>query len=137
MRNNIILCIILFIAILISLVNNPIIEQFESNANMFDNDIRNGTKLVWFYAPWCGHCKTMHSEWDSASKTVNVKDNHMIKLNIGDKDNQKHQEIAQKYKIQGFPTILLLKNGKKKEEYSGNRKKNDFVNYCKLKGLTI
>ena len=102
-------------------------EGFESKPSTFNQDVSNGKKLVWFYADWCGHCKKMEKEWDTASKNV---DGKMIKINLGDNENKQQQEISKKYNIQGFPTILLLDNGEKKETYSGERTSSAFENFC-------
>jgi len=112
-------------------------EGFESSPSSFYNDIASGKKLVWFYAPWCGHCKTMHKDWDDAASTINIGENHMIKINVGNTDDTKHSKISRQYNVQSFPTILLLNNGYSEEEYTGERSKTAFISYCKEKGLII
>jgi protein disulfide-isomerase A6 len=105
-------------------------EGFESGEDTFHRDVRAGKKLVWFYAPWCGHCKTMHKDWDEATLLVNRnKQTPMIKINVGEKDNEKHQQISNEFNIQGFPTILGLSNGKKVSEYKGDRTSDAFVSH--------
>ena len=105
-------------------------EGFESGEDTFHSGVRVGKKLVWFYAPWCGHCKTMHKDWDEATLLVNRnKKTPMIKINVGEKDNAKHQQISNEFNIQGFPTILGLSNGKKVSEYKGARTSDAFVEH--------
>ena len=133
------LYIILILLILGIILYSFIITQegFESNSSSFNNDIASGKKVVWFYAPWCGHCKKMNKDWDDAASVVNIGENHMIKINVGNKDNAEHSKIAHQYNIQSFPTILLLNNGQKEEEYNGERSKTAFISYCKMHGLVI
>lgn len=122
------LCVVALFA-LMQLKNR---EGFESNADSFHKDISVGKRLVWFYAPWCGHCKTMHGDWDKATLLVNRnKDIHMIKINVGERGNEKHQQISDEFNIQGFPTILGLNNGERMSEYNGDRSTNAFVAYVK------
>ena len=135
-KNSNFICILLALGVILySFIK--IREGFESSPSSFNNDIKSGTKFVWFYAPWCGHCKKMHKDWDEASSAVNIGENHMIKIDIGNKDDVKHSKIAEKYNIHSFPTILLLNNGVKQEEYNGERSKEALISYCKKKGLVI
>ena len=102
------------------------IEGFESKPSTFQSDVSNGKKLVWFYADWCGHCKSMKTEWDTASNKV---DGKMVKVNLGDSKDSKVEEISKKYNIDGFPTILLLHNGEIEETYEQERKASDFESF--------
>ena len=62
------------------------VEGFTSKPSTFESDVSSGKKLVWFYADWCGHCKSMKTEWDTASSKV---DGKMIKINLGDSKDSK------------------------------------------------
>lgn len=132
---NTLLILIAIGVIIFSFIN--IREGFESSPSSFNDDIASGKKVVWFYAPWCGHCKTMHKDWDDAASAVNIGENHMVKINVGNKDDAEHSKIAGQYNVKSFPTILLLNNGQREEEYNGDRSKTAFINYCKEKGLVV
>ena len=45
--------------------------------------------------------------------------------------NQK-PELVEKFKIQGFPTILFIKDSQKVSEYKGDRSYEDLVKYMKF-----
>lgn len=135
-----ILCLAGFIILLFSilgLLNNNTFEGFEASSSNFNQNVASGKKLVWFYADWCGHCKTMHDSWDKAADKVNTGDNHMIKVNIGNSKDDNHTAISNKYGINSFPTILLLENGNKVKEYNNKRTTNGFIKFCEDNGLTI
>ena len=104
-------------------VQQGMIETFVSD----DVDYGTGKKLVLFYADWCGHCKNIKPVWNKASKKAKG-DVKMVKVNCGE-ENEEHQSIVDKYKIEGFPTIKLLNNGKVESDYTGGRDVNDLVNY--------
>ena len=104
-------------------------EGFEAQAENFNKDLGSGKKLVLFYADWCGHCKKIHPAWDEAASQVNTDGVKMAKVNCGDSDNSSHAAIAKKYKVDGYPTIHLLNNGKIESEYEGGRDSSDFVSY--------
>ena len=109
----------------------------DSTPSTFNGDLGSTPKLVWFYAPWCGHCKSMHKDWDNAAAEVNLGDNTMIKVDVGDQNNKEHTRINKQFGVNGYPTILLLNNGKKEREYNGGRTHNDFINFCKQNNLAI
>lgn len=104
-----------------------LIEGFESSPSSFNDDVASGKKLVWFYADWCGHCKKMKSAWDSAAEKVK---GQMVKINLGNSEDKKQQEISKKYNIEGYPTIYLLNNGEIEEKYKGGRNSDDFESFC-------
>ncbi|KAK9811676.1 hypothetical protein WJX72_008165 [[Myrmecia] bisecta] len=85
-----------------------------------------GLFLVEFYAPWCGHCKSLKPEWEKAAKALSG----LVK--VGAVDADQHKELGGEYGIQGFPTIKLMnvKNGKiKASDYKGGRTAKDIVTY--------
>ena len=115
------------------LANYFLKEGFESKPDTFEKDIKEGKKLVWFYAEWCGHCKPMHSDWDKAAKKINEDGkNKMIKIDAGGKSPEQ-QKIAQKYQVDGFPTVSLYENGSKVEDYVGDRTEDAIVAFAKSK----
>jgi protein disulfide-isomerase-like protein len=99
-------------------------EGFECESGDLDSEVNDGTKLVLFYADWCGHCKKIKPEWDKTAKKVNKDDTLMIKVNCGE-GTDKDQEIMKKYKIEGYPTIIKFVNGKP-QEYTGDRDESGF-----------
>jgi protein disulfide-isomerase-like protein len=70
--------------------------------------------LVLYFAPWCGHCKTLKPEWEKLSN-AGIKGVTISKINA-DEDNDKVKEAG----VDGFPTIILYNKGKK-TVYSGAR----------------
>ena len=126
------------VIILVLMQDSPsTIENFEASSSNFMDSVSSGKKLVWFYAPWCGHCKSMHKDWDNAAAEVNLGDKTMVKVDVGDRNNPEHAKINKQFGISGYPTILLLNNGKKEREYNGGRTQNDFINFCKQNNLAI
>lgn len=72
--------------------------------------------MVEFYAPWCGHCKSLTPEYTkfAAATTGAVK--------VGAVDADKHKSLGGRYGVQGFPTIKLFGADKKSPaDYSGER----------------
>lgn len=120
----------LFLLILLSVIvyNYSCVEGFESTPNTFEADLTGGKKLVLFYASWCGYCTSMKGDWDNAAKKVNQNDKKMIKINVGE-NNQEQKKIAEKYSVSGYPTILVLNNGVVETSYEGELNEASFVKY--------
>jgi protein disulfide-isomerase A1 len=95
----------------------------------FHESIKSGLVLVEFYAPWCGHCKKLTPEWAQAATELK---NAGAKASLGKVDATIETTIAEEYAIQGFPTIILFRDGVK-SEYNGGRTAPEIVKYINKK----
>lgn len=92
-----------------------------SNLNDFNRKMKTGNMIVWYFAPWCGHCKMMEPEWD---KFMAFKNSHPVlskKLNCARVSDSILPHLHDKYRsIAGFPTIKFYKNGNPQGEFESN-----------------
>jgi len=103
-------------------------EVHQLNAANFDEFINANEKtLVKFYAPWCGHCKSMAPAYISASDEVDKEG----KVKFAEIDVTEHQDIGTKYGVKGFPTIKYFQKGVP-TEYEGGRSEQDFLSYIEV-----
>lgn len=73
--------------------------------------------ILSIYAPWCGHCKTFHPEFDDLAKQYeHAKD----KIQFVRLDGDANRKSAEKFGVKYFPTLKFVK-GKKHEEISDRK----------------
>jgi len=82
--------------------------------------------MVEFYAPWCGHCKSLAPPWATASAQLKGK------VKLGAVDATVHSDLASKYGIKGYPTIKVFPAGIKGDPlaYEGPRTSDGIVRYA-------
>lgn len=75
----------------------------------------NPAELLFFYADWCPHCKSAKPIWEELqteyeNKTINGYKIIFTEINCSS-DNAESEQMMNKYNVEGFPTIKLLKDG--------------------------
>jgi len=72
--------------------------------------------IVEFYAPWCGHCKSLTPEYKKAATYLKG----VVK--VGAVDAQEHGSLGSQYGVRGFPTIKVFGADKNKPtDFNGGR----------------
>ncbi|KAM8953881.1 protein disulfide-isomerase A6 isoform 2-T2 [Pelodytes ibericus] len=101
-----------------------VIELTDDN---FDRQVLNSDDVwfVEFFAPWCGHCKSLEPEWAAAASEIREQTKGKVKLAAV--DATVHQGLASRFGIRGFPTIKIFQKGEQPVDYEGGRTKADIV----------
>ena len=90
---------------------------YKSNSEKMTDS--NGSKqyaeIMLFYADWCPHCKTAKPIWNEMKskyqdKIINGYTVVFTEINCTE-ESAEVNEMMDKYNIEGFPTIKMLKNG--------------------------
>ena len=91
-------------------------SNYRSNTTAGESD-SNGkdAELMLFYVDWCPHCKTAKPEWEQVkseyeSKTINGYRVIFTEVNCTN-ETPDIEKMVNTYKIEGYPTIKLLKDG--------------------------
>jgi thiol-disulfide isomerase/thioredoxin len=84
--------------------------------NIENSDASKQAELILFSVDWCPHCKTAKPIWEELkteydNKTINGYTVLFTDINCTNETPEIEKMIAT-YKIEGYPTIKLLKDGK-------------------------
>jgi thioredoxin 1 len=74
--------------------------------------------VVDFWAPWCGPCKMVTAAVEEIAEELRGKVN-AFKVNV-----DSEHEIAIRYGIRSLPTLLIFKDGERKEQIVGAQPKS-------------
>jgi len=101
-------------------------------AESFEEEVMNSDQhvLVEFYAPWCGHCKSLKPVWEKAATEIKKK-GWAVKLTA--LDATRFGDIASKYGVKGYPTIKVFGPDKsvEPEDYASGRDQEGIVQFAK------
>ncbi|XP_053128432.1 protein disulfide-isomerase A3 [Hemicordylus capensis] len=118
----------LLLALLLALL--PLPGRASDVLELTDDDFDSGladrpVALVEFYAPWCGHCKRLAPEYESAATRLKgiVP---LVKV-----DCTANSNTCNKYGVSGYPTLKIFRNGEESGSYDGPRTADGIVSHLK------
>jgi len=95
----------------------------------FDKEVLNNDKdvLVEFYAPWCGHCKTLAPKFEEAAKKL-AGNKNIVLAKIDATANE-----VPSVQIKGFPTLKFYPSNKKSApiDFEGDREVEGIIKWLK------
>lgn len=124
---------------------------YELTPSNFDKVIQksNYTSIVKFYAPWCGYCQKLKPIYKKLGEIMQRDGKYAVNVASVNCDKNYNKELCARYKISGFPTLLVFRppkydsNSKSKfssdiyrhavETYNGERSLSSIVSYLKAR----
>mmetsp|Transcript_12890 Transcript_12890/g.21047 ORF Transcript_12890/g.21047 Transcript_12890/m.21047 type:complete len:211 (+) Transcript_12890:30-662(+) len=104
-------------------------KSVELNPKTFEEAIHNKNAFVKFYAPWCGHCKSLAPTWDELADSFAASPSLVIgSVDCTAGDNE---ELCSGYGVQGYPTIKYFKDyDTEGMDYAGGRDLESLVTFA-------
>jgi protein disulfide isomerase len=88
----------------------------------------NDFSFVEFYAPWCGHCKSLAPVYIEVAKTLKENSANVVLAKV---DCTQAKQICAE--VQGYPTIKLFSKTGRIFDYDGDRTQEALVSYLNKK----
>jgi len=102
--------------------------NFDELVNQDDKDV-----MIEFYAPWCGHCKSLEPKYTELGEKLKSEENVII----AKMDATANDYDRQKWAVSGYPTIYFKPAGKTATLYEGAREVDALYQHIKKNGKTI
>lgn len=91
------------------------LDYITLNEQNFDEVTSKGVALVDFWATWCGPCKMM------APNVDDIATQYKGRVAVGKVDVDECPSLAERFGIMSIPTLIVFKDGEKKEVLVGYR----------------
>jgi len=113
-------------------VSNKINPEYVPNSEFVkegeNKQSSNVADLYFFYTTWCPHCKKSMPIWQSLKSELDSKEIKGTTINFIEVDCDKDTALAEKFNIQGYPTIKLVK-GNQVVEYDAKPSKETLMEF--------
>jgi len=90
----------------------------------------NDLVLAEFFAPWCGHCKSLAPEYEEAATTLKEKNIALAKI-----DCTEEADLCRDHGVEGYPTLKVFRGLDNVSPYSGQRKAPAIISYMTKQSL--
>jgi protein disulfide-isomerase A6 len=108
------------------------VAQVDLDGTTFDDAVKGKYTFVKFYAPWCGHCKTMIPAYEQVAESF-AKEKSVLIANV---DADQHKDLGSRFGVSGFPTLKFFSPSGESENYEGGRTAEEIINFINSKAGT-
>lgn len=100
------------------------VDEFKREVENYDSI------FIKFYAPYCGHCKSMAQDFVKTAKKMADEDPPVVLAEV-DCTSATGTKICSKYNVRGYPSLKLFKQGSPYKDYEGQRMTKDLTEWLK------
>lgn len=102
---------------------NNLNENFSNSSNK-----KSQTTIYFFWASWCPHCVSFKPVFEEFESKVSNNGNIKINKVQCDENTQEVLDYVQKYKIEGFPSVIIVNDDGSFKHYEGQRNLKGLMN---------
>jgi len=102
-------------------------DVLDLTTDNFDSTLKNSDlALVEFFAPWCGHCKSLAPEYEKAATELLQNDPPVTLAKV---DATIESSLGSRFGVSGYPTLKIFRKGVESGPYEGPRTASGIVKY--------
>lgn len=93
-----------------SYISPKVDPAYVENKEIISDEPQKEAVLYFFYTTWCPHCKAAKPEWQKLKDEYKDKPVNNTLVIFREVDCDKEEEVAEQFKVEGYPTIKLVKD---------------------------
>lgn len=111
-------------------ISPKINPDYVENKEILNQKQPDEVELYFFYTTWCPHCKSAKPEWERLKEEYKDKEFNKTRIIFRDVDCDKEEKVADQFKVEGYPTIKMVKEGEV-IEYDAKPKYDTLIEFLK------